>query len=108
MKLSELKELGESATSGPWVLDAHQRPNSKHVFFNLKTSDYWILSQYGGEITATGADAALIAVMRNHWDALLQVAEAAQAVMYERRSEGERVSLFCELEKALKKLEKVK
>ena len=103
MKLSELKSLGEQATSGPWVLDAHQRPNSKHVFFNLKTSDYWILSQYGGEITATGADAALIATMRNHWAVLLKVVEAAQIALVVSST-----SNLLAIKEALAELERVK
>lgn len=102
MKVSELKALGESATSGPWrfgyvcIDDPMQRD-----FANR----WQIISQHlcYGTVQAV-RDAEFITTMRNHWDALLKIADAVSRNPCRHTSDHK----SCDTCEALAELERVK
>jgi len=74
MKLSELKELGEKASKGPWRFGYVCIDDPMQSDF---ANRWQIINQnlsFG--MAQANRDAEFIAAMRNHWDALLQVVEA--------------------------------
>lgn len=83
MKISELREIGKRATERPWkwwtscswrrLMGASGTGKERHV---LEPT----VNRYDKhpDIIVTDADMALTEVAVNHWDALLDVAEAAQ------------------------------
>jgi len=70
MKLSELKELGEKSTQGKWFIEADSYFHGPH------SSQHFGRGPVSNTTPQADADAALIATMRNHWNALLKIADA--------------------------------
>ncbi len=104
MKLSELKALGEQATSAPW--------RGRYEVYG-KGASVWgpVPDVITGsmQIAVTGwaefdtSNATLIAAMRNHWDAMLKVADKARIALVISST-----SNMLAIKEALAELEKVK
>jgi hypothetical protein len=74
--LTELREAGKRATPGPWKQDG---PNLDLVVQDGASGREPMVAATDPDDRERGRDdAALIALMRNNWDALLDVVEAAQ------------------------------
>ena len=79
MTIDELRELGERATKGPWRSIDHDQDEWWMYAFGVGPA---LVSYQPDDSTAfarSEADVALIAAARTHWDALLAIAEAAEA-----------------------------
>jgi len=105
MKLSELKELGEKATSGPW--EAHNA-NSLRSWLVYPNEMRFVLDPPENKpqrypLKDTEDNATLIAAMRNHWAVLLRIAEAAQIALVISST-----SNMLAIKEALEQLERVK
>ena len=83
MNLDQLRELSKAATPGPWT-SSWNRHGDGYVRSRHHGMQYLLDVEYnyapGQDVLA---DAALIAAMRNHFEALLDVAEAARLVLVE-------------------------
>ena len=75
MKPSELKELGEKSTQGEWFIEADSYFHGPH------SSQHFGRGPVSNTTPQADADAALIAAMRNHWDAMLKVLDKAQIAL---------------------------
>lgn len=77
--IAELEEALKAATPEPWIVSSQNKkdveggPPSDHNGFRHLVSD-----SYTGRDDIDEANARLIALMRNHLPALIEVAEAAQ------------------------------
>jgi len=78
VNLDQLRELSKAATPGPWT-SSWNRHGDGYVRSRHHGMQYLLDVEYnyapGQDVLA---DAALIAAMRNHFEALLDVAEAAR------------------------------
>ena len=108
MKLSELKELGEKATQGRWVpwiaRTSEELPDGSRAYLiHGAAPPHECAIDNNGAARKAGDDAALIAAMRNHWDALLQVADKARIALVVSST-----SNMLAIKEALEELERVK
>jgi hypothetical protein len=82
--LTELREAGERATPGPWASEPDT--GAGRVWVQRKRTKYGALKDMEPLFNVRGhdayrqreADAALVVLARNNWDALLDVVEAAE------------------------------
>ena len=130
MKLDELRELGKAATEGPWiVMDGHKDHIIRDIDRGKKLGGSINPDVEAREFAKTiahvdgdgykefhrsrvlkgpeqDANAAFIAIARNHWDALLDVAEAAIKTHW--KPERDEPIKNCTLCNALRRLEEAK
>ena len=99
MKLDKLKELAKAGTSGPWTIE--ENTNMFHAPVICSESGGLLFqSTHHSEMVA---NAQLVATLRNHFDALLEVAKAAE----EHLRQYDCMTSYGPLNKALEKLEKI-
>ena len=99
MKLSELKALGEQATSGPWL--SLKSPDGS---VGVGYADTSVWSALWLHFDSIPADIELIAAMRNHWNALLKIADAVSRNPCRHTADHK----SCDTCEALAELERVK
>ena len=78
--LDELERLSKAATPGPWALK-HKVVDDLHEQSNHKVNYYNVVSRLGTTVISCNwenADLKAIVLMRNHIDALIKVARAAE------------------------------
>jgi hypothetical protein len=71
----EARKVAEGATPGPWRV----RPTGSIYRGAAADAEHGYVKVVDGATFEEPADAALIAFMRNHWDAMVDVVEAAEA-----------------------------
>lgn len=97
-KIEKLKKLSAAGTPGPWHLTFEEEDSYASLFMHKDKS-----------VDMTIADMNLIDNMRNHFDALLEIVEAAFPLTEESWPDGETPEFYRRgLRKALKKLEERK
>ena len=78
MSIERDKEIIEAATPGPWHFGVYSRNDSRAgTMIGAVAPGHQIRTMHDGG-TVPSFDGAFIATARNHWDALLDVAEALE------------------------------
>lgn len=81
--LDKLAEIGEAATPGPWrwKVTKVSTPDGEYVRAISAGSDDNVVAIMDSDFISVDADARFIALSRNVWESLIEIARNAEALM---------------------------